>query len=189
VDGTAHLSSMIYGMVAAGGWQDRRGVNLLDTGAPFYDVYETADGGHMAVGALEPQFYAEFVRLLAPDGLPDRNDPANWPALRRRIAEIFASRTRDEWAKVFEGTDACVSPVLGMTEAADHPHNKARGVFVAPGGVVQPAPAPRFSATPAPPVGVPAAPGSHTRAVLSEWGLSDVDELIDSGAVHQRNED
>ncbi|WP_210408115.1 CaiB/BaiF CoA-transferase family protein [Allokutzneria sp. NRRL B-24872] len=189
VDGTAHLSAMIYGLVASGGWQDRRGVNLLDTGAPFYDVYETSDGGHMAVGALEPQFYAEFVRLLAPDGLPDRGDPANWPELRRRIAEIFASRTRDEWAKVFEGTDACVSPVLGLTEAAEHPHNKARGVFVAPGGVVQPAPAPRFSGTPAPPVGVPAAAGSHTRAVLSEWGLSDVDELIESGAAHQRSED
>ncbi|MFB9902645.1 CaiB/BaiF CoA transferase family protein [Allokutzneria oryzae] len=188
VDGTAHLSAMIYGMVAAGGWRDRRGVNLLDTGAPFYDVYETSDGHHMAVGALEPQFYAEFTRLLDAGELPDRDDPATWPELRRRIAQTFAGRTRDEWTEVFGDSDACVAPVLGMTEAATHPHNVARGTFVAPGGVVQPAPAPRFSATPAPEVGAPSAPGSHTRAVLTEWGLSDVDELIESGAAHQNGE-
>ncbi|TSB12031.1 CoA transferase, partial [Streptomyces benahoarensis] len=120
VDGTAHLSSMIHGMLAAGGWQDRRGANLLDGGAPFYGTYETADGGHMAVGALEPQFYAEFIRLLGIEGqVPQRDDLASWGALRDAIAARFQERTRAEWTAVFEGTNACVAPVLSLREAPD----------------------------------------------------------------------
>jgi alpha-methylacyl-CoA racemase len=196
VDGTAMLQAMTYGLLANGSWTDRRGVNRLDTGAPFYDVYATADGGHMAVGALEPQFYARFVELLfAPDGvpgdLPGQHDRAQWPRLRELFAARFASRTREEWAKVFDGTDACVSPVLTMTEAPRHPHLAARGTFTELGGVVQPSPAPRFSPDPGDgPVraiepGRTAGPGAHTREVLAGLGFDDVGDLLADGAVWQ----
>jgi alpha-methylacyl-CoA racemase len=132
---------MVHGFLAAGVWRDERGSNLLDTGAPFYDVYETADGRHMAVGALEPQFYAEFVRLLeAGDDLPRQHDAARWPELRARIAQRFSTKTMAEWTAVFEGTDACVAPVVSLSEAHDHPHLAARGTFVSDNGVVQPRP-------------------------------------------------
>ena len=186
VDGAASLMTAIYGMLAAGGWRDERGVNLLDTGAPFYDVYQTSDGEHMAVGALEPRFYAEFVAKL---GLhpseAERGDPASWPALRDRIAAVFASRTREEWAAAFDGTDACVAPVLGMTEAPDHPQLAARGTFAEVDGVRVPAPAPRFSRTPAAVPAPPAAPGAHTRTALTDWGVPDVEALIESGVAVQ----
>ncbi|MFG7946128.1 CaiB/BaiF CoA transferase family protein, partial [Streptomyces cacaoi] len=148
VDGTSHLTAMIQGMLAAGGWQDRRGANLLDGGAPFYGTYATKDGGYMAVGALEPKFYAEFVRLLGlAEQAPARDDPAAWGALREAVAARFASRTRAEWTRVFEDSDACVAPVLSLTEAPHHPHLAARGTYVDHAGITQPAPAPRFSAT------------------------------------------
>jgi alpha-methylacyl-CoA racemase len=145
VDGVAHLSTLFHGLAAAGQWQAARGTNLLDTGAPFYDVYPAADGQYLAVGALEPRFYAEFVRLLAPgDDLPDQHDRAGWPVLRERFAAAFARRTRPEWIEIFEGTDACVAPVLSFAEAAGHPHLVGRGTFVTRDGVVRPAAAPRF---------------------------------------------
>ena len=187
VDGAAVLSTMVHGFLAAGVWRDERGSNLLDTGAPFYDVYETADGRHMAVGALEPQFYAEFVRLLeAGDDLPRQHDAARWPELRARIAQRFSTKTMAEWTAVFEGTDACVAPVVSLGEAHDHPHLAARGTFIRDNGVVQPAPAPRFSRTPAALGEPPAAPGQHTRAALADWGIDDVQDLITRGVVVQR---
>jgi alpha-methylacyl-CoA racemase len=218
VDGAASLQAMTFGMLASGVWRDERGVNFLDGGAPYYGVYATADGRHMAVGALERQFYAQFTELLfapdpVPDGLPGQHDQDRWPELRSVIAARFATRTRAEWTKVFEGTDACVSPVLSMTEAATHPHLAARGTYVTSGGVLQPAPAPRFSApagaaAPAAPAGdadaadaaraagapragaagpgragpIPA-PGEHTREILAELGVRDIDALLADGVV------
>ncbi|MGW7341169.1 CaiB/BaiF CoA transferase family protein [Streptomyces sp. NPDC054808] len=172
VDGTAHLSSMIHGMLAAGGWQDRRGANLLDGGCPFYGTYETADGRHMAVGALEPQFYAEFMRLLGIPGLaPARDDMSRWPELRAAVAARFRSRTRDEWTAVFAGSDACAAPVLSLREAPHHPHLAARSTFTDHGGITQPAPAPRFSATPTAVRTGPALPGAGAESVARDWDL------------------
>lgn len=191
VDGAAHLSTFIHSFLAAGMWQDQRGVNMLDTGAPWYDVYETADGRHVAVGAIEPQFYAEFLArlgLAGEEGLPGQHDQARWPELRERIAAAFKARTRDEWAEIFLPGDACVAPVLSLREAAEHPYNTERGVFIEPGGHPQPAPAPRFSrSTPAAP-GTPALAGADTRAVLAELGYdaAATEELLGSGVVRQR---
>ena len=198
VDGTALLSTMLHGMMAAGHWRDERGVNQLDGGVPWYDIYRTADARHLAVGALEPQFYAELVRLLGfaddrpenhePDDhsrLPSRDDPVHWPEIRRRFAERFASRTQAEWMTIFDGTDACVAPVLTMTDAPRHPQLAARDTFVTADGVVQPAPAPRFSVSPAALGAAPTGPGAHTRQTLSDWGFGDVNELIAEGAVVQ----
>ncbi|MFF8970940.1 CaiB/BaiF CoA transferase family protein [Streptomyces sp. NPDC014995] len=177
VDGTAHLSAMIHGMLAAGAWQDRRGANLLDGGCPYYGTYETADGGYMAVGALEPQFYDEFVRLL---GLEDvtgaRTDRTRWGDLREAVAGRFKSRTRDEWTALFEGSDACVAPVLSLREAPHHPHLAARSTFTDHDGITQPAPAPRFSATPTAVRSGPARPGADTAAVARDW---DTPRLVD----------
>jgi alpha-methylacyl-CoA racemase len=182
VDGSAHLTTMLLGALAGGSWKQERGTNLLDTGAPFYDVYETADAQYMAVGALEPQFYDELVELLGIT-VPDRYDLASWPELRKVLAETFAQRTQAEWTEVFDGSDACVSPVLPL--AGDHPHLAARGTFVEKDGVRQAAPAPRFSRTPAELTEPPARPGQHTRAALTDWGVADVDELLRSGAAVQ----
>jgi alpha-methylacyl-CoA racemase len=184
-DGTAHLLSMIVAMQQTGGWSDRRGTNLLDTGTPFYDVFETSDGGWMSVGPLEPQFYDAFVTGLGLSDLPERFDPSQWPELRRRFAEAFASRTRDEWAAVFDGSDACVTPVLTLPEAYEHPHNVARGTYVEQDGLVQPAPAPRFSATPATLTTPPQKPGASTIAALTAWGIADVDQLVADGVAVQ----
>jgi alpha-methylacyl-CoA racemase len=186
VDGTTHLSSLVVSLVAAGLWSDRRGSNLLDTGAPFYDVYETSDGGWLAVGPLETRFYAELLRLLdLSAAAPDRLDPRQWPALRTLLADTFRTRTRDEWTAVFEGTDACVEPVLSYAEAPGHPHLAARGTYVEHHGVVQPAPAPRFSRTPASLTTPPAMPGADTRVALTAWGIAHIDALIASGAALQ----
>ncbi|MDH6123883.1 CaiB/BaiF CoA-transferase family protein [Kitasatospora sp. GP82] len=173
VDGAAHLTSILWGLLAAGGWQDRRGVNLLDGGAPCYSVYRTAEGEYMAVGALEPQFYAEFTRLLelGPDA-PGQFDLARWPELRARIAARFATRTQAEWTAVFEGTDACTSPVLTLRQAAVHGHLSARGTYTTHQGITQPAPAPRFSVTPGELRRPPAAPGAHTAEVARDWDVS-----------------
>jgi alpha-methylacyl-CoA racemase len=187
VDGSALLTSFLYGLRAAGGWQDQRGSNLLDGGAPFYDTYATADGQYVAVGALEPQFYAALLRGLglADAGLPEQQDRSGWPVLRQRFAETFTQRTRAEWEQVFAGTDACVSPVLSLAEAPAHPHATARKAFVEVGGFAQPAPAPRFgrstadTPTPAP------APGADTDAVLADLELSaaEVADLRGRGVV------
>lgn len=172
VDGAAHLATMIHGMLAAGSWQDRRGTNLLDGGCPFYGTYATSDGGHMAVGPLEGQFYAEFIGLLGiADVFPDRWDLARWDELRAAVTERFLTRTRAEWTEVFDGTDACVAPVLSLTEAPHHPHLAARSTFVEHSGLTQPAPAPRFSATPVSVRSGPARPGGDTAAVAADWDV------------------
>ncbi|MFD3999740.1 CaiB/BaiF CoA transferase family protein [Streptomyces rubiginosohelvolus] len=172
VDGAAHLATMIHGMLAAGSWQDRRGANLLDGGCPFYGTYATSDGGHIAVGPLEGQFYAEFARLLGiADAFPDRWDLARWDELRAAVTERFLTRTRAEWTDVFAGTDACVAPVLSLGEAPHHPHLAARSTFVEHGGLTQPAPAPRFSATPVSVRTGPALPGADAEAVAADWDV------------------
>jgi alpha-methylacyl-CoA racemase len=175
VDGSALLTTFLYGLRAAGGWQDQHGTNLLDGGAPFYDTYETADGRYVAVGALEPQFYAALLAGLGLAGadLPGQHDRAGWPVLRERFAAVFAARTRDEWAQVFAGADACVAPVLTMAEAPGHPHAVARNAFVEVAGVVQPAPAPRFGRSAAKDCPAsPPRPGADTDAVLARLGLN-----------------
>ncbi|MFC8662194.1 CaiB/BaiF CoA transferase family protein [Streptomyces sp. NPDC057199] len=186
LDGTLHLMTLFHGMLAAGQWADDRGVNTLDGGAPYYAVYETADGLFMAVGALESKFYREFLRVLDLDEDPGRQQERDrWPRLRARIADAFASRTQAEWAERFAGTDACVSPVLGLKEAADHPQVTARRAVVAVDGVAQSAVAPRFSAHPKLFPGRPAVPGADTRAVLGEAGL-DAERLIADGTAVER---
>jgi len=173
VDGTAHLTTMIHAMRAAGAWQDRREANLLDGGAPFYGVYATSDGGHMAVGALEQRFYDTFAAALGLTGQEAalRDDPARWPELRAAVAARFRTRTREEWTGVFAGTDACVAPVLGLGEAPAHPHLADRGTFTEDAGIVQPAPAPRFSATPTAVRRPPARPGAHIADVAADWDV------------------
>ncbi len=187
-DGSSILSTFVYGLAAAGLWDlDRKGTNLLDSGAPWYDTYTTADGLFMAVGAIEPQFYAALLKGLgfAETDLPAQHDRTRWPDLRRAFSERFAEKTREGWVAVFDGTDACVAPVLRLSEAAEHPHNVARSTFVDIDGITQPAPAPRFSrtssATPAPPAG----PGTHTDVVLADMGLSvsAIKALRESGAI------
>jgi alpha-methylacyl-CoA racemase len=186
VDGTAHLSAMFAGMLASGFSREERGTNLLDGGAPFYDVYETADGRHMSVGALEPQFYAVLLEGLGlTDVAPDRDDPDRWPELRELLTRRFRERTQAEWTEVFEGTDACCAPVLPLTEATRHPHLRERQTYVERDGVLQPAPAPRFSRTRATLTTGPTMPGANTREALEAWGIEDVDALLESGAAVQ----
>ncbi|MBM9459879.1 CoA transferase [Nocardioides sp. zg-536] len=190
VDGTANLNAMTSAFLAGGGFVEERGANLLDGGAPYYDIYETADGEHLSVGALEPQFYDELIELLGlTDTAPDqmaRFDPANTEKLRALLTETFKTKTRDEWSAIFAGTDACVAPILRMSEAPEHPHIKAREIFVEHEGVLQPQPAPRFSRTGAS-LSLPPAPkaGAHTREALAAWGIRDVDGLIERGAAVQ----
>lgn len=171
VDGVALLSTMMWAMRDQGLWGDQRGTNILDGGAPFYDTYACKDGGHVAVGPIEPQFYAAMLAGLglADAGLPDQLDVAGWPVLREAFTAAFLSRTRDEWTEVFAGVDACVTPVVATREAPSEPHMAARGALVEVGGKVQPAPAPRFSRTPAGPPAVPSVPGSDNDAVLADW--------------------
>jgi len=186
VDGAAALMTPIYGMLEEGGWHDRRGENILDSGFPWYDVYATSDGEWLAVGALEDRFYAELVELLGlSPGEADRSDPAGWSALRKCFSRVFATRTRSEWMAVFDGTDACVSPVLSMTDAPVHPHLVERGTFVDTDGAVLPAPAPRFSRT-ASEVPHPAPRcGGDTRSVLSAGGVRNVEYLLEQGVAVQ----
>ena len=187
VDGAALLTTQFHELLAAGLWSEERGANLLDGGAPFYGVYETADGRHLAVGALEPQFYAELLRRLGLDDgdLPAQLDRDGWPLLRERLAALFRTRTREEWCELLAGTDACVAPVLALGEAPAHPHNRARGTFVDVGGIVQPAPAPRFSRTPCDPPAPPASPGEHTDQALADWGVppGEIARLRAAGAI------
>ncbi|MCD2113493.1 MULTISPECIES: CaiB/BaiF CoA transferase family protein [Rhodococcus] len=183
VDGVAALMAMQYGFIADDYWRDERGVNTLDSGAPYYDVYETSDGRWFAVGAVEAQFYAQLLDALELTGLPDRTDRANWPVIREAFAKRFAERTRDEWTKVFESVDACGAPVLSLLEAPHDPHNIAREVYLDIDGVVQGAPAPRFSRTRPSAVRPAGSPGRDTRAVLEAWGVTDPEKLIASGAA------
>ncbi len=175
VDGAALLTTMFWGMRAAGQWSDARGENVLDSGAPWYDAYRTSDGAFVAVGAIEDKFYAELLQRLglAADTLPAQHDRARWPELRARLAAAFVTRTRDEWARAFAGSDACVAPVLTFAEAPAHPHAHARGAYVNVGGVPQPAPAPRFSRTPGAVRGAPPERGAGGHAALRDWGFDD----------------
>ncbi|HEY6421789.1 MAG TPA: CaiB/BaiF CoA-transferase family protein [Pseudonocardiaceae bacterium] len=176
VDGVSVLAQMLWSLRACGLWSDQRGRNLLDSGAPFYDTYACADGRYVAVGALEPQFYAILLDGLglAAQDLPEQLDQAGWPVLRERFTEVFASRTCDEWVAAFEGTDACVAPVLSFAEVPMHPHIATRGTIVELDGVPQAAPAPRFSrSSPAPPA-PPRQPGADTAAVLADWEVPPV---------------
>jgi len=186
VDGTALLMAPFYA-AAQGGWWGPRGTNHLDSGVPWYDSYRCADGEWVAVGALEPQFYAELLDGLGldPAVVPDRDDPADHDELRELLAGTFATRTREQWAAVFAGRDACVAPVLGLTEAPADPHLVARGTFTEVDGVVHPSPAPRFSATPGAIAGPPCRPGDHTREALLDWGIAAdrISALLDAGAV------
>jgi alpha-methylacyl-CoA racemase len=187
VDGTAHLNAMTAAFLAGTGYKEERAANLLDGGAPYYDVYETADGKHMSVGSLEPQFYEILIDLLGVrDTAPDRFDADKVDELRAVLTAKFLERTQVEWCAVFDGTDACVAPIIPLTEAFEHPHMKSREVFVEHEGLMQPQPAPRFSRTQAS-LGLPPAPGAgaHTREALAAWGIDDVDALIDSGAAVQ----
>jgi len=183
VDGAALLTTAFNGLMAANWWTDPRGTNSLDTGAHFYNTYETADGEYIAVGAIEPQFYAVLLSRL---GVEDEDlrrrqtEKAMWPEFYERLSAIFRTRTRVEWCALLEDTDACVTPVLSMSEAPLHAHNRARGTFIDIGGVIQPAPAPRFSRTmPSIPLAT-AKLGQHTREALLEWGFAQesVDRLI-----------
>jgi alpha-methylacyl-CoA racemase len=184
VDGAALLTTQLYELLAAGLWTDRRGANLLDGAAPCYAVYETADGRHLAVGALEPQFWAELLKRvgLPADDLPAQLDRDGWPLLRERLAARFRTRTRDEWCALLDGTDACVAPVLSLLEAPAHPHHQARSTFVEIAGVTQPAPAPRFSRTPS---ADPLPPAPADDELLEAWGLPPerVAGLRSSGAL------
>jgi alpha-methylacyl-CoA racemase len=184
VDGTAHLNAMASTFAALGLDPGRRRSGLLDGGTPWYDLYETADGRHMSVGALEPQFWDELVARIGVD-LPDRDDPAHLRTIRDALTARFRELTQAEWCEVFDGTDACVAPVVPLADAPHHPHLAARGTFVAPDGVTQPAPAPRFSRTTSSIRSAPPLPGEHTREALAAWGVADVDALIDSGAAVQ----
>ncbi|HEY7915826.1 MAG TPA: CaiB/BaiF CoA-transferase family protein [Acidimicrobiales bacterium] len=187
VDGAASLMTMTYTLRASGIWNDVRGTNLLDTGAHFYEVYETSDGGLIGVGAIESQFYAELIRLMGLDDvdLSQQMDREGWPAMKERFAQVFASKTRKEWEEIFEGSDACAAPVLSPAEAPDHPHNQFRGTFTEVAGVVQPSPSPRFSATPGAIRRPPPNPGQHGDEALADWGLAeaDVGALRRSGAI------
>jgi len=172
VDGSAVLMAIFHGAMLAGWWKER-GTNLLDTGAPFYDVYETKDGRYVSIGSIEPQFYAELIRRAGLEGeaLPKQMDRAQWPALRERFRALFLTRTRDEWTRLLEGSDVCFAPVLSMSEAREHPHNRARGTFVEVEGSPQPGPAPRFSRTPVQIERPPPHAGQHTGEALADWGF------------------
>jgi len=186
VDGAALMLTPFYAARASGFWGPR-GTNMLDTGAPWYDTYETADGGWLALGAIEPQFYAALLEGLGLDAarLPDQHDRDGWPTLRAQFAAAIRTRTRDEWEAHFEALDACVAPALTPEEAPAHPHNRARATFREARGVPQPAPAPRFSGTPLDDPGPPEHPGERTPTVLADWGFArdEITELVASGIV------
>jgi alpha-methylacyl-CoA racemase len=177
VDGVASLLAPLCSLVASGRWDGPPGTNFLDTGAPFYDVYETKDGQFVAVGALEPQFYSRLLdgMGLAADDLPAQYDEESWPAMKERFAATFRARTRDEWSEIFDGTDACVAPVLSVDEAARHPHLAARGTYVERHGILQPGVAPRFGATTADVAEAPDASGADAAPALHAWGFDDRD--------------
>ncbi len=190
IDGAASLMTAIYGLFGAGIWSDKRGENILDTGAHYYNVYETSDGKYVGIGSIETKFYAELLRLTGLEGekLPRQNDRAAWEAMQQRLRAIFKTKTRDEWCRIMEGSEVCFAPVLSLEEAPRHPHNRHRSTFVEYEGVVQPAPAPRFLRTPSAIQRPPARPGEHTEEALREWGFSaaEVERLRAAGAIGVR---
>jgi len=173
-DGSASLMTIIWELLHMGFWRDERGVNLLDTGAHFYDVFETGDGKYVSIGSIEPQFYQLLLRHTGLEGesLPGQFDRAAWPAMKERVAAVIRTKTRDEWCRIMEGTDVCFAPVLSLREAPEHPHNQARRTFVEVAGVLQPGPAPRFDRTPGAIQRPPAHPGQHTDEALADWGFA-----------------
>jgi alpha-methylacyl-CoA racemase len=186
-DGAASLMAMFYGFRAAGAWSEKRRANLLDGGAHFYDTYRCADGEWISIASIEPQFYA---LLLEKTGIADADraaqmDRGQWPGMRERLAEVIGSKTREEWCKIMDATDVCFAPVLSLDEAPKHPHNVARQTFVEVDGVMQPAPAPRFSATPGAIAGPPPATGADNDLALAAWGFSatEIDTLRSVGAL------
>ncbi len=187
IDGASVLMSMFYGMLASNLWSDERGRNLLDTGAHFYDTYETADGKFVSIGSIEPQFYAELLRLaeLDPEVFGEQMNTGRWPEQRAALAEVFKQKTRDEWCRIMEGTDVCFAPVLSLREAPEHPHNVARGVFETHDGLVQPAPAPRFSRTRGSIHSAPRSPGEDSFDVLRDFGYHEEEAraLLDAGVI------
>ncbi len=193
VDGSATLMTSIFAAFQSGFWRDERGTNMLDSAAHFYEVYETADARYVAIGAIEPQFYAELLDklgLAADDSLPQQFDATHWPQFKQRLSEVIRARSRDEWCEIFEGSDACFAPVLSLAEVREHPHHRARGTFVEADDVWQPAPAPRFSRTAATLQGPPALLGEHSESVLREAGFSseELQMLLGSGAVVGRSD-
>ena len=178
VDGAAALMTFLHGAQQSGWWKPERGTNLLDSGAHFYDTYETSDGKYISIGAIESKFYTELIAKLglAPEDLPDQMDRSHWPKQKERFTELIKTKTREEWCEILEGTDACFAPVLSMTEASDHPHLRKRGTFVEVAGALQPGPAPRFSRTPCRISGPPPHAGQHTDEALADWGIP-VDEI------------
>jgi alpha-methylacyl-CoA racemase len=191
VDGAAYLMGPMWGLRGMGTFNEERGTNLLDTGSPFYDVYETADGEWVSIGSIEPQFYAQLLELTGLDttDLPHQMDRVGWPLMRERLCAIFKSRTRAEWVDLLEGTDVCFAPVLPMSEAKRHPHVVARDIFVEHDGIDQPAPAPRFSRTPPEIQGPAPLPGEHSEEVLVDFGFTadEISALLASGAVTRRS--
>jgi len=188
VDGAASLMNMFWTLKGSGYWNDERGTNLLDTGAHFYDVYECADGEYVSIGSIESPFYAELLELSGlgdqPD-LPSQFDRKQWPAMKERVAELFKTKTRDEWSAIMEHSDVCFAPVLNLDEAAQHPHNVERGTFMEVGGMMQSGPAPRFSRTGADVPNPPVAVGTNTDEILAEVGLSPdaIADLREAGTV------
>ena len=187
VDGAAALMTIFHGAQQSGWWQEERGTNLLDSGAPFYEVYETADAKYISLGSLEPQFYAELLEKtgLVAENLPPQMDRSHWPSLRERLRKIFKEKTRDEWCEIMEGSDVCFAPVLSLTECREHPHIKARETFVEVEGAPQPAPAPRFGRSKTKIQGPPPRPGQHTDAALADWGFGadEIRKLRESKAI------
>jgi alpha-methylacyl-CoA racemase len=179
--------TVFHGAQQSGFWSDERGTNLLDTGSHFYDAYETADGGFVSIGSIEPQFYAELLKRIGveAESLPAQLDRARWPEAKEKLARLFKTRTRAQWCALLEGSDACFAPVLSMAEARRHPHNVARGVFVEVAGVEQPRPAPRFSRTDSAIQRPPARAGEHTDEALADWGFapSELAALRDRKAI------
>ena len=177
IDGSASLMAMVHGMWSEGVWAEARGTNMLDSGAPWYNCYETSDAKWVSIGSIEKRFYADLLARLGLNGetLPAQHDRAGWPTLKARFTAIFKSKTRSEWETVFAGSDACFAPVLAISEVGHHPHNVERGTFVTRDGVQQPAPAPRFSRTVAEMGGPPRQLGADTRTVLAAAGFAEAE--------------
>jgi alpha-methylacyl-CoA racemase len=189
VDGSAYLSTAIHGMTALGLWQEQQGTNILDSGAPWYDTYATSDGKFIAIGPVEHRFFQELLSRLKIDSatFPEQFDRARWPEMRQRFAEIFRGKTRDQWSRIMEGSDACFAPVLTLSEAPQHLHNRVRDTFVEIAGVIQPAPAPRFSRSRADVLRPPPVIGADGREVLHDWGFTapEITALCETGALHE----
>ncbi|MCR9213166.1 MAG: CoA transferase [Proteobacteria bacterium] len=187
VDGAASLMTTFFGLMAAGMWKDERGVNILDTGAHYYNVYETSDGKHISIGSIEAKFYKLLLELtgLDKEDLPPQMDKESWPMFKEKLAAVFKTKTRDEWDEILGGTDVCYAPVLSIVEATEHPHNKHRQTFVTHDDIVQPAPAPRFSRTVPEIQGPPCLPGEHTEEAMRDWGIDQqkIDELMAAGVI------